>query len=107
MATKLFRTNQVCSNIRDAGGLHGSGIEGAQIGKGEVLVMQVDTPESPHDGWGLIVGPNPPINPDGTYLRYGKKAWVEMAHLVEIGANIERINLTLEINWNEHTYRLV
>ncbi len=107
MATKLMRLNRVEDNIHEAPGDHGTRLEGATIGKGEVLIVVVDTSQSPHDDWVRIVGPNPPINDDGTYLGYGKPAWIKLGHLDEISSNIERFTITAEINWNEHTVRFI
>ncbi len=105
MATKVMRTRQVCDNLRDAAGLHGSGIDGAVIGAYQTILIEVDTNQSPHDGWVKIVGPNPPINPDGTYLRYGRVAWVELAHLEEVNADLSVIRL--EIDWANKSVRLL
>jgi hypothetical protein len=105
MATKIVRTKQYETNLRSAGGLHGHGLEGAAIGKGETIVIEVDTKRSPHDGWSLIVGPNPPINADGTYLNYGDQAWIEDAHVEDINMDITRF--TIEVNWTTKTLRLV
>jgi len=101
MVTKIMRTKQVCDNLRTAGGLHGSKIEGAVIGIYQTVV--VDT--AIDDGYVLIVGPNPPVNPDGTYLRYGKKAWVELAHLEEV--NADKTIVKLEVDWISKSVRMI
>lgn len=107
MATKLMRLNRIEDNIHIAPGDHGERIEGATIAKGEALIVVVDTPQSPHDDWVRVVGPNPPINNDGTYLGYGKPAWIKFAHLDEIGSNIERFTIIVEVNWNERTIKFL
>ena len=56
MATKLMRFNRVEDNIHEAAGDHGARIEGALIGKGELVVVEVGTPQSPHDDWVHLVG---------------------------------------------------
>jgi hypothetical protein len=98
---KVMRTNQVCKNLKTEPGEHGKWIQGAVIGAHETLAVSsvVD------DGYVLIVGPNPPINPDGTYLGYGVKAWVEVAHLEEV--NSDRTIFQVEVDWTNRTARIV
>lgn len=106
MATKIMRTKQVCDHLQDEPGVHGTRLTGAIIGKYQSLIIEVDTKESPHDGWVHIVGPNPrPINDDGTYLLYGKPAWVELAHLENVDA--DKSLVTLEVNWLNKTVTLI
>lgn len=101
MATKVMRTRQLCNNLRTAPGLHGKGIEGAAIGAYQTIVIDATI----DDGWVLIVGPNPPVNPDGTYLKYGVKAWVEYAHLEEL--NADKSTYKIEVDWVNKTIKLI
>jgi hypothetical protein len=68
---------------------------------GTVLVIEISK-ESPHDGWGHIVAPNPPINSDGTYLRTGKQGWIEMTHLGEVSET--KSTIQIDINWEDKTW---
>lgn len=100
MATKVMRTIQACT-LRDGPGLHGAVIQGALVGVHETVVVDAFV----DDGYVHIVGPNPPINTDGTYLRYGKPAWIEYAHLED--ANADKSIFKLEVNWSDKTVRFV
>lgn len=100
MTSKLMRTKQA-SSLRDAPGLHGAGIEGALIGANQTILID----PAIDDGYVLIVGPNPPIREDGTYLGYGKKAWIEYAHLEEI--NIDKSVFRVEVDWANKTIRFI
>lgn len=68
---------------------------------GVALVIEQSS-ESPHDGWGHIVGPNPPIMPDGTYLKTGKQGWIEMSHLGEVTE--EKSIIQIEVNWETKSW---
>lgn len=100
MSTKVMQAIQNCQ-VRSAAGLHGSILQGALIYVGTVLVIEQSS-ESPHDGWVHVVGPTPPINADGTYLNYGKPAWVELAHLKDANASSDTIVIT--IDWDNKTW---
>ena len=79
---------------------------GTTIGKvytGQVLIIDLSK-ESPHDGWVHIVGPNPPINIDGTYLKTGKPGWVEISHLFDM--TYDHTTLTIDIDWNNKTWSI-
>lgn len=100
MTTKIVRTTQNCV-VRTAGGTHGEIIPGALIYSNQTLV--VDTVYE--DGWAHIVGPNPPINVDGTYMKSGKQGWVEGAHLAEISQ--DKTVYQVEVDWINKSIRLV
>jgi hypothetical protein len=97
MATKIMRCIQVAPVKKGPEG--GSDI--GSIGMGTVLVFEVSS-ESPHDGWGHIVGPNPPINVNGTYLKTGFQGWAEMTHFREMSE--EKTVIQIDINWTAKTY---
>jgi hypothetical protein len=101
MPTKVMRTKQVCNNLKTAPGTHGKTIVGAVIGAYETIVVSPTI----DDGYVLIVGPNPPINADGTYLGYGTNAWVEWAHLEEV--NVDKTIIQVEIDWINKTTRVI
>lgn len=88
--------------VRDEAGLHGAVIPGALIYQGTVVVLDMDTV---HDAFVRVVGGNPPINPDGTYLKTGKQAWVELNHFIE--ANTEKSNFQVEVDWTNRTFRIL
>jgi hypothetical protein len=98
METKIMRTIQPCT-VRDAPALHGADI--GTIFAGQAMVVEISA-ASPHDGWLHLVGPNPPINADGTYLKTKKPAWVEAAHLVEIVE--DKTIVQVEIDWVKKTW---
>lgn len=77
------------------------GIDIGTIYAGVVLVVEVSK-ESPHDGWYHIVGPNPPIMPDGTYLKTGKQGWIEVAHTVD--ATKQKSSIVIDIDWEEQSW---
>ncbi len=82
------------NTLKDHHALKGADIEGSYLGVGTVVVIGEVA-----EGWGQLVGPpisqpNGLIQPDGTYLRYGKVAWFPMAHLAPVNAK-------------EHEYRLI
>ena len=99
METKVMKVAIKC-RVKDAA-------EGAWLGPnayiwpGTTVVIEISN-ESPHDGFVHVVGPNPPINPDGTYLKYKKQAWVELAHLEE--ANAQTDSIVINIDWDNHTW---
>jgi hypothetical protein len=101
METKLMRTMQKC-DVRDAAALHGKGI--GLIYADQVLVIEFSD-KSPHDGWVHVVGPNPPINEKGFYLKTISQAWIEQAHLASIDQ--EKTLVQLEINWTEKTWSII
>lgn len=99
-STKTMQVIQNCP-VRDAAGLHGAVLPGAMIYVGTILIIEQSS-ESPHDGWVHVVGPNPPINADGTYLNYKKQAWVELTHLKDANAQTDKI--IINIDWNNKTW---
>lgn len=102
---KTMRTQQKYPEtpVRNAPGLHGSVL--GFIGPNVTLIVEVQTKDSPHDGWVHVIGPNPPISEDGNYLKTKKPGWVELAHLEDVSSNKTRV--TLEIDWDAHTVTLV
>ncbi len=101
MAKRLMTTKQYIKVLKDAPGLHGSQIKGAEIGKGEPIWID----PAVDDGWVLIIGPGSLVNPDGTYLKYKVKAWIEYAHLEDVNTN--KTQVTLEIDWDAKSVRII
>lgn len=97
MATTIVRVTQL-SQIK-AGPEGGDKI--GDVYAGTVLVVELSL-ESPHDGWYHIVGPNPPINADGTYLRTKKQGWIEVAHTKPANAQLSKI--VIDIDWDAHSW---
>jgi hypothetical protein len=94
---KQMRTAKDCE-VRSAPALHGEKIGTIFMGQ----VIKID--DQPHDGWVHVIGPNPPINPDGTYLRRKEPAYVELAHLEELVSN--KTYVQLEIDWTAKTFKI-
>jgi len=90
--SKAMQVIQNCP-VRTDAGLHGSVIPGAMIYVGTVLVIE----EEVHDGYVHVIGPNPPINPDGTYLKSKQPAWVELSHLKDTNAQSDTI--VINVDW--------
>lgn len=97
MATKVMRCIQAAPVKPGPEG----GATIGWIGLGTPLVFEVSS-ESPHDGWGHVIGPNPPINADGTYLKTDKQGWVEMTHFKEISE--AKSTIRIDIDWNNHSW---
>jgi len=97
METKVVRAIQKSPIKQSPEG----GVDIGTVYAGTILVVEISK-ESPHDGMYHIVGPNPPINPDGTYLRTNKQGWIEVAHVVD--ANKKKSNVVIEIDWEEQTW---
>lgn len=74
-----------------------------QVLKDQVLIIEISK-ESPHDGWVHVLGPNPPINSDGTYLKTNRPGWVELSHLVDMSEDHSLISI--DINWKNKTWTI-
>ena len=100
METKKMVTKQKCI-VKNGPGLHGADIPGAVIYSGQYVLIELSA-ESPHEGWVHLVGPNPPINEKGLYLKTKHQAWVELAHLGELST--DKSVITIEIDWTNKTF---
>ena len=83
--------------VQNGPGLHGARIGQSWVYPGLVIDVLVDDPESPHDGWVMVVGPKPdPVAMAGTWKSSDDIGWVELTHLAEVGEDETQYLLTLK-----------